>query len=113
MSRRNAPHDEAMDYVAIKGPFTLRITPRTARGWRGSIVWMLILLAPYVPYTIFASHVDDTPREYWAIIAMGPMLLLTALSIWAMCRWMLKRAIILTPDEFADVVARRNKDPRR
>ncbi|GEM_PF-587989 len=114
MSRRNAAHDdEDMDYIAIKGPFMLKITPRTARGWRGLILWTLALLAPYVPYTIFAIGVDDTPQEYWAVVLLVPLLLLTALTIWAMCRWMLKRAIILSPDELADVARNRGKGPRR
>lgn len=116
MSRRNDPNAEIEDFIAIKGPWTLKITPQTPRGWRAALMWMLILLAPTLPYLALAIWVDDTPREIWAIWMLIPLLLLNGLTIWAMIRWTLKRATIVTLEELQSLTHNRRpgtRDPRR
>lgn len=98
--RRREPRDfKPRDFIAVKGPGRLQIRPQTPRGWRMTLVWTVALLAPHVPLTVLAVWVDDTPREIWVLLCLAPVLLINGLTIWAMIRWMLNRAEIVSPEE--------------
>ncbi len=100
MSRRSSTRQPEKDFIAFKGPMTLKITPRTARGRRAGMLWTLVLLLPAAPFMLLAMAVDDTPREHWALIAIVPLLIAEGLLIWAMTRWMLARAEVISVAEF-------------
>lgn len=116
MTRSGLP-PEPGDFIAIRGTWTLKIVPRTARGRIAAVLWVLLLMLPYVPFILLAVWVDGTPRETWVLWALGPMLLLTALTSWAMIRWMLARATILSPEDFEALARSRRpgggRTPRR
>ena len=107
MARRNDMNDEPRDFLAIKGPGRLKIEPQTKRGWLLGGLWTLLVLLPTVPLVILGAHVDDTPQEYWALLALIPHLALTGLIAWAMVRWMLARADVVTTEELKDFIRQR------
>jgi len=114
MARPDDRDDEPRDFLAVRAPRSLHITPQTPRGWRASLYWVLALLAPHVPLTISAILLDNTPQETWVLIAVAPILVLNGLTVWAMIRWMLNRADILSSDGTATSGRRRGSgsDPR-
>jgi hypothetical protein len=97
------------DFLAIKGPWSLSITPQTPRGWRLFGVWTAILLLPTLPLALFAAAVDDTAREHWVLIATVPFLIIMGLLAWTMTRWMLARSDIVRPDELTAWRAEHNQ----
>lgn len=107
MTRRGSENEERRDFLAVKSRFMLSITPQTPHGWLTGAAWTAAIILPYIPYSIWAAMLDDTPQEHWVGIAMLPMLLLTGLTIWAMVRWMLARADIISPEEVQDAIRKR------
>ena len=99
MVRRYEPEQDKKDFLALKGPsFLLSIRPQTAFGWWTGLGWTLIVLAPTLPFTMFAQSVKGTPQESWMLYAFPLHLLATGLAIWAMVRWMLDRAEVVKVD---------------
>ena len=112
MARRNDRSDEPKDFLAVKGRFTLSITPQTPRGWLLGAAWVAAIILPYLPFSIWSASLDGTPQEHWIGITVVPMLLLTGLTVWAMIRWTLARADIVSPEEMRDLVRRRPPNKR-
>lgn len=106
MARRN-DNSEPRDFLAVKGRFSLHITPQTPRGWRALIGWTIAVILPAVPLVILGIMVDGTPQERWVGWAIVPSLVATGLIIWAMIRWTLARADIVTPEELKDIARHR------
>jgi hypothetical protein len=102
MTDRNDSAGPPRDFLAVKGPHTLQVTPQTPRGWRLMAAWIAALLVPHVPFLVWAATLDDTPEEFWVFIGLVPLLLLNALTVWAMIRWMLARATIVSPADLQD-----------
>ncbi len=112
MARGSDGTGERRDFLAVKGRFTLSITPQTPRGWLLGAAWVAAIILPYIPFSIWSASLDGTPQEHWVGIAVLPMLLLTGLIIGAMIRWTLARADIVSPEEMRDLVRRRRPDKR-
>jgi hypothetical protein len=105
--RANGTADAPRDFIAVRAPWTLSITPQTGRGWRALFVWIGAILAPHLPLVLWAAAVDGTADEKWVMIALVPLLILNGLTVWAMIRWMLKRADVVTAE---DIKRARNND---
>ncbi len=108
MTRREDPYAEPKDFLAVRAPYSLQITPATPRGWRATLLWVLALLVPHIFLTVWAIAVDETPQEKWVLIALLPILAVNGLTVWAMIRWMLARAEVVTPDE----ILRKKRGPK-
>jgi hypothetical protein len=110
MTRRN-DLSQPKDFLAVKGKFSLHITPQTPRGWRMGAVWTLAIILPSIAVGIVGLFVDGTPQERWIGWAVVPSLIATGLIIWSMIRWMLARADIISPQDLKDIA--RNRANRR
>lgn len=113
MTAHKAGPDEPKDFFAVKGRFTLHISPQTPRGWWLGALWTLGIMLPAVPLIIFGAMVDGTPQEPWIGLAVLPFLLLMGVMIWVMIRWMLARADIVSPEELKDMARDRASRPGR
>jgi hypothetical protein len=101
------------DFLAVRGPRSLHITPQTSRGWRLGAYWLLPIVVPHIALMIWAMSVDDTPQETWVLIAVAPLLLLNGLTIWAMIVWMLRRADVVSPADVRAAASGRRTSRRR
>lgn len=112
MARRN-DMSEPSDFLAVKGKFSLHITPQTRRGWLSLLAWIVAVILPTIPLIILGVIVDDTPQEYWVGWAIVPSFAGTGVVIWAMTRWMLARADVVTPEDLKDAARSRTNTSRR
>lgn len=96
--KRTAP---PKDFVCYKSGWAMKFVPQTANGWKYTGIWTLILMLPAVPFAVFASAVDDTPQEHWAIWAMIPLFIIIGLLIWQMSKWMLARSDVIDANDIA------------
>lgn len=113
MTRHTDEADPPRDFLAIKGRFTLNVTPQIPRGWLTGAAWTAAIILPYIPLGLWSASLEGTPRESWILAGVLPVMILTGLTIWAMIRWILARADIVSPGEVKDMIRDRRSRPDR
>lgn len=105
--------EEEKPFVCYKQGWNMKIVPRNAAGWRALGIWTLALLFPTFAMLPFVARVDDTPREYLAIWAIVPLLLVTAAIGIFMVRWMKARSEIIDIDEVLKIKREQDRKAKR
>lgn len=98
-------------FIAYRsGPWSLKIVPRTAAGWRALIVWMLAL-APITGLFLWFAESEPEGVRLW----VGLAAYLAAMMIWGfgMMRWMLARSETVNLEDLLAFKREQDKAKRR
>lgn len=102
--------DEDKPFICYKSGLNLKITPRSAAGWRSFAVWMAAILGLTGGFVVLVTRPLTQAQVIYA--TAGFTILILALSV-AMVRWMYVRSEVVDMNELLELKRERERQTRR